>query len=93
MDSHIVVGQDGKCSSFVGADAVNYVRAEFLASALKLYAACGIRPTRGVGPKSMLDMATGYTGIKYKRGQYLSAATDVKKWADEMKAAIPKVQS
>ena len=31
MDSHITV-RDGKCTSFIGDDAVNYVRAELLAS-------------------------------------------------------------
>lgn len=88
MDSHITV-RDGKCSSFVGPDAVNYVRAELLASSLRLYAKCGIRPTRHVGPTQMLKMATGYTGKSYKRSEYIKAADDVKKWADEMKAALP----
>lgn len=96
MDSHITVNKDGKCSSFVGPDAVNYVRAELLASSLRLYVtSCGrIIPTRGVGIRKMLSMATGYTGKKYKRtrNDYMNAADDVKKWADEMKAAIPKVQ-
>lgn len=84
---------DGKCTTFVGPDAVNYVRAEFLASSLKLYAKAKITPTRGVTATRMLAMATGYTGKKYKRGQYETAAADVKKWADEMKAALPKVMS
>jgi hypothetical protein len=91
-DSHIGV-TDGKCTSFVGNDAVNYVRAELLASSLRLYASCGIRPTRTVGPTQMLQMATGYTGKKYKRSEYIKAADDVKKWADEMKAALPKIHN
>jgi hypothetical protein len=89
-DSYIGVNSKGECSSFVGSDAVNYVRAELLASSLRLYAECKIIPTRGVTATKMLKMATGYTGKAYKRGQYLTAACDVKKWADEMKAALPK---
>jgi hypothetical protein len=90
-DSYIGV-TNGKCTSFVGSDATNYVRAELLASSLRLYAECGICPTRGVTATKMLKMAAGYTGKIYKRGQYLTAAADVKKWADEMKAALPKVE-
>lgn len=82
---------DGKCTSFNGPDATNYVRAEMLASSLRLYTACKICPTRGVTATGMLKMATGYTGKVYKRGEYVKAADDVKKWADEMKAALPKI--
>lgn len=91
MDSHIVVN-NRKCSIFVGPDAIIYVRAELLSSSLKLYAVCKIIPTRGVTATKMLKMATGYTGKSYKRGEYLKAANDVKKWADEMKAALPKIE-
>lgn len=90
-DSYITV-TNGKCSSFVGSDAVNYVRAELLASSLKLYAATKIIPTRGVTISKMLAMATGYTGKAYKRGDAIKAADDVKKWANEMKAALPVVE-
>lgn len=92
-DSHIIVNKEGNCSTFVGPDAINYVRAEMLASSLRLYAACKIIPTRGVTATKMLKMAEGYSGKVYKRGEYVKAADDVKKWADEMKAAIPKVHS
>ena len=91
-DSYIGVSK-GQCTSFVGPDATNYVRAELLASSLRLYAKCGMRPTRMVGPTQMLQMATSYTGKKYKRGQYEQAADDVKKWANEMKAALPKIEN
>jgi len=92
-DSHIVV-KNNRCTTFVGGDAVNYVRAEFLASALKLYhdSKGRIIPTRGVTAMKMLKMATEYSGKNYKRGDYLQASADVKKWADEMKAALPKVE-
>lgn len=87
-DSYIGVS-NGQCTSFVGPDAVNYFRAECLASALKFYAKTGMKITRNVTPTSMLKMATEYTGKSYKRGQYQQAADDVKRWADEMKAALP----
>lgn len=92
-DNSYIGVTNGKCTSFTGPDATNYFRAEMLANCLRLYAKSGIQPTRSVGPTQMLRMATGYTGIKYKRGQYESAAVDVKKWADEMKAALPKVEN
>lgn len=88
-DSYIGVNKAGECTTFVGPDSVNYVRATMLASALKLYAKAKIIPTRGVTPTKMLVMATGYTGKKYKRGEYLKASEDVLKWAHEMKAALP----
>lgn len=92
-DSHIVV-KDGKCQTFVGSDATNYVRAEMLASCLMMYYNSNGRiiPTRGVGIKKMLAMATGYTGRKYSFKDAAYAAEDVKKWAAEMKAALPKIE-
>lgn len=93
-DSHIGV-LEGKYTSFVGSDAVNYVRAELLSSSIKMYVSSGGRiiPTRGVGISKMLEMATGYTGKKYKRKEASIAADDVKKWANEMKAALPKIEN
>jgi hypothetical protein len=94
MDDDSFIGVDnGECRSFVGPDAVNYVRAVYLANSLKLYAKAKIIPTRGVTATKMLAMATGYSGKAYKRGQYVEAANDVQKWADEMKAALPTVES
>lgn len=90
VESYIGV-TDGKCSSFVGPDAVNYVRAEILASSIALWVSCKINPTRGVDITQMLSMATDYTGKKYKRSEAMQACNDIKKWACEMKAALPKV--
>lgn len=85
--SEIVHSKGG--TTFAGPDAVNLVRAVYLASHLKLYAKTGIVPTRGVTGPMMLTMATEYSGKKYKRGQYLQAAEDVKVWCDAMKSALP----
>lgn len=79
----------GQCTSFVGPDAVNYVRAQVLASSLRLYSKTKILPTRGVTISKLLKMAEGYTGKRYKRGAYIQAAEDVRRWANEMKAALP----
>lgn len=87
QQSEIIHSNGG--TMFAGPDAVNLVRAVYLASHLKLFAKTGIRPTRHVGPTDMLRMATGYTGKKYKRGAYLAAAEDVRVWVETMKAALP----
>lgn len=91
MNDSYIGTNNGKCTSFVGSDAVNYCRAEVLASSLKLYAKAKILPTRGVSATYMLKMATGFTGKQYRRGEYLKAAEDVQLWAREMKAALPKI--
>lgn len=93
MNDSYIGTNDGKCTTFVGDDAVNYVRAEVLASSLKLYATAKILPTRGVTASGMLKLATGYTKKLYKRGEYVKAAEDVQLWAREMKAALPKIES
>ena len=90
-DSYIGV-RDGECRSFVGPDATNYVRAVTVAQGLRMYAKHGMRITRMATPTRLLQAATQYTGKRYKRGAYLQAADDVMRWADEMKAALPKVE-
>ena len=87
-DSEIVRHASGGVT-FAGPDAVNFYRAVTLVSCLRMFARSGIKPTRGIGGPQMLALATQYTGKKYKRGQWLAAADDVKVWADTMKAALP----
>jgi hypothetical protein len=87
-DSHIKTGPGG--TTFVGADAVALFRATAIASGLRLYAKSGIKPNRAWSPTAMLKAASGITGKAYKRGEYAKAAEDVKAWADEMAAALPK---
>jgi hypothetical protein len=90
-ESKIVVGADG--TTFVGPDAVNLFRATALWSALRLCAKTGMIPNRAWTKTAMLNMATEYTGQKYRRGQFGKASEDVKLWIDAMKAAIPIEQS
>lgn len=87
-DSHIKTGPGG--TTFVGPDAVALFRATAIASGLRMYAKTGMRPNRTWTPTIMLKAATGITGKAYKRGEYAKAAEDVKAWADEMAAALPK---
>lgn len=93
-DSYMTV-RNGQVSSYVGCDAVSVVRALSLWSALKLYVNSGgkIIPTRGMTITKMLKLATQITGKSYKRTEAMKAAEDVKKWADEMKAALPVVEN
>lgn len=86
-DSYIHVGKGG--TSIVGPDATNLYRAIVLRSSIKLYAATGMIPTRGVTITKMLAMAGQYTGKKYKRGQYAEAQADLNVWIETMKSALP----
>jgi hypothetical protein len=77
-------------TAFVGKDAVRLYQATALASALRLYAKTKMQVNRMYTPSAMLKAATAVTGKAYKRGQHQQAADDLKLWADEMAAALPK---
>lgn len=77
-------------TTFTG-DGIELYRAATLRSALKLYAACGMIPTRGFTITKMLKLATQYTGKPYKRGDAAKAAADMKDWVDAAKAAMPVI--
>lgn len=72
--------------SFANGD-VDIFRAAILAQSLIVYAKLKMIPTRGVGPVQMLKMASEYTGRKYKRGDYLKAAEDLKGHVEFLKAS------
>jgi hypothetical protein len=86
-DSYIHVGKSG--TTIVGHDATMLYRAIVLRSSIKLYAATGMIPTRGVTITKMLAMASEYTGKRYKRGQYAEAQADLNVWIETMKSAMP----
>lgn len=90
--SHIVVNKEGRVTAYVGEDSTNLCRAITLKHALKLYAKCGLIPTRGVTITVMLRIAKEYTGKNYKRGQAMQAAEDVGVWIETMRAALPVVE-
>lgn len=89
-DDRIVVESDGEIS-FVGYDAVNLYRAMQLRMAIKLYVKCGMIPTRGVGIKKMLAVASGYTGKRYAASRAVAtlAVDDLTVWIETMKSAMP----
>lgn len=91
MDSQITISNGA--TTIEGPDAIECYRAFVLASSLKLYAKTKIIPTRGVTITRMLEMATRYSGVKYKRGQAMEAAEDVEMWAKVMKSALPIIDN
>lgn len=90
--SHIMqVGPDGG-TMFVGPDAISLYRAITLRAALRMYAQCGMLPTRGMTPTKMLQAAAEYTGKAYGRGNVnkcQAAVKDLDVWIAAMRAAIP----
>jgi hypothetical protein len=65
------------------------MQANTLHQALKFYAKTGMRMTRVAKPTAMLELATTFSGKKYKRGEYLKAAEDLSTWIETMRAALP----
>jgi hypothetical protein len=90
MKDYIEHGASG--TTFVGADATACFAAFALASALKLYAKTGMKANRAYTPTAMLRAASKITHKTYKRGDYLTAAADVQKWAEEMRDSIPHIE-
>lgn len=60
--------------SFEGKAGIDVYRYTLLASSLRLFAKTGLKPTRGIGGKQMMAMATELTGVKFKARQYMEAA-------------------
>jgi hypothetical protein len=75
--------------TFSGPDAVALYRAAAIWSGLRMYARSRMQPNRAYTPTAMLKAAGSITGKTYKRGQYETAAADVKIWMDTMRAALP----
>lgn len=90
-NSHVSVGPGGV--AFVGPDAVALFRGMALERALRFYADTGMQVNRAYTPTAMLRAASCVTSKTYKRGQYRTAAADVKTWCDAMRAAMPVVQA
>jgi len=90
MDSYIHHTSGGTLYS--GPDAVRLQQAITLRSAIKLYRACGVIPTRGMGIVNMLKLATSITGKPYKRTHAAQAEADLHIWIETMKSALPIFQ-
>ena len=87
-DSESRIGED--YTTFAAEDAVSLYRAKALASNLLLLRQVAARGQIGAWtPTAMLAAASKITGRTYKRGQCELAAADLKRWADDMAAALP----
>jgi hypothetical protein len=90
-ESYVTVSEDGGMN-FVGIDAVKLYQAAAVRIALGAYAKTGMQMNRGFTPTKMLATATSFTGKKYRRGEYLKAAEDLRQWCLTMTAALPVVE-
>lgn len=92
-ESYIQTSATGDATSFVGPDATELFRAITLKSAIKMHAACGIIPTRGMTITKMLKLAERYSGKTYGRGQHAAAVAvaDLDIWIATMKSALPVI--
>ena len=73
---------------FDGPEAIAVHRAISIADGLRLYARCGLKPTRGWSPTKALKAAEEITGKRFKRGQYTEAAFALSEWAQAARAAL-----
>lgn len=61
------ISRDGR--TFTGPQAVGVFQAATLWASLGLYEKTGIKPTRGVGLKRMMELASAITGKTFKASQ------------------------
>ncbi len=73
---------------YAGADATLYFKAAHLRAALRLFARTGIKPTRGVGGRQLMALATEITGKPYKARAYDQAVADLDVWLQTMRGAL-----
>jgi hypothetical protein len=69
-------------TTFTGQDGVSTYQAIVLKSALKMYAAHGMRVNRAYTPTAMLKLAGAITGQTFKRGQYTQALEALEAWIE-----------
>lgn len=91
MDSFIKVRKNGELSIAVGSDAMRVMQVSTIIQGLKMDIATGghMILTRGATPTKLLQMATEYTGKKYKRTQKQQAIDDLEEWRNLMLSALP----
>jgi hypothetical protein len=89
-DSYIVYSKGRKeATSYIGRDATELFRVNMLKVSIRLWLKTGMKPTRGVGIKKMLGMATQYTGRSYKTSEAAQAVDDLHNWVTCMVSALP----
>lgn len=74
-------------------DAIPMFQVVTLKGALKMYAKCGMIPTRGMTITKMLKSAAAITGKAYKRGEAMKAHDDLVIWIEAAKASMPVIQA
>lgn len=89
-DSYVVYSKGRKeATSYVGRDATQLFRVNMLKVSIRLWCKTGMKPTRGVGIRKMLDMAYQYTGRRYKTSEAMEAVDDLHNWVTCMVSAMP----
>ena len=78
----ITVSSSG--TMFSGDNSVRLFQAIALKQALKLHAK-GIRVNRHTTNRNLLDLATNFTGRKYKKTELEAASIDIEAWIEKAK--------
>lgn len=87
-ESKVIVNEKGEAIAFVGPEATRYFQAGALWTALKLMKV-GIKPSRGVTKRGLLQLAGTLCGKTYKINQIDQARDDIRAWMDAMKLSLP----
>jgi hypothetical protein len=91
MTDRITTNASGS-TIFVGTG-IEAFRLLVIAQGLELYAKTRMLPNRAYTPTAMLRNATAATGKRYKRGQYVEAAADLRKVVEDLRSKIEFVSS
>jgi len=87
----IHLNKDGSLKAMVGKDAMHLMRVNTIIRGIDMYIKSGGKMilTRGATITALLNMASEYTGRKYKRTEKEAALKDLKEWASCMRSALP----
>ena len=88
--NYIDYDEKGQARSFVGPQAVDVFAMAAIATGLRMWAECGIRPNRNWTPKNMMAAAEQYLGKKFKARAYLEAARELTAKVNSEKARLAK---
>jgi hypothetical protein len=91
-DDKIVYNKDGTLRALVGKDAVHLMRIQTIISGLRMSISTGGKMilTRGATPTKLLQLASEYTGKKYKRTQKQQAIDDLQIFFNNLKSSLPE---
>lgn len=87
-ESKVILNEKGEAVCFVGPDATRYFQAGVLWTGLGLIKK-GIKPSRGVTKRGMLQLAGHLMGKTYKINQIDQARDDIRVWMNAMRSALP----